>query len=581
MRKSIAILAAACATIVVSCATREPAVAAPPAVAAAPAAPAPSAPAPAAPAPAAPAPQKGKDVPSLKELYAKNFKIGTCVELDQLQGPESELLLRHYSSVTAENLMKPKFMAPEAGKYFFDDADRLVEYALAHGLAIRGHTLVWHQQNAAWMFKDDKGQSASKEVLLQRLKDYIFSVVGRYKGKIYAWDVVNEVVNVSGLRRSDWTDIAGEEFIEKAFAWAHEADPGALLFINDIDTAEKVKRDTLYALIKKLLDKGVPVQGIGLQYHITMEYPSLQEMKDELDKFSSLGLPIHVTELDMSLNDDPKLVADQAPEDKLIRQAYRYKEIFDLFKQYKSVESVTFWGMEDGRSWLTYSPVQKPDWPLLFDKDLNPKPAYWALVDPSRLPPDVFIKKKTNNKIGYAGRGTPVVDGEKDEAWNRAEGMPIEIFLQGKGSTGVGRAMWDDKNLYVLVEVKEATLSNKSKNAYEHDSVEIFVDEKNNKSKSYEEDDAQYRLDYENQFSFRGYPAQFASAAKVTEGGYIVEIAIPFRFVKPEPGIALGFDLQVNDDDGSGNRTSFAKWNDPTNESFRNTSGFGKLLLIE
>jgi len=342
-----------------------------------------------------------------------------------------------------------------------------------------------------------------------------------------------------------------------------------------------VKRDTLCALIKKLLDKGVPVQGIGLQYHITLEYPSIQDMKDELDAFSRLGLPIHITELDMSLNDDPKLVADAAPENLLIRQAHRYEEIFELFKQYKSVESVTFWGLLDGRSWLTYSPQKKPDWPLLFDKDLNAKLAYWALVDPSKLPPDVVIKKKTNNKIGYAKRGSPVVDGEEDEAWRDAEGMKVDYYLAGNGSTGVGKALWDDGNLYVLVKVKEATLSSKSKNAYEHDSVEIFVDERNNKSKSYEDDDAQYRLDYENQFSFRGNPAAFESATKLTGEGYNVEIRIPFRFAKPESGLALGFDLQVNDDNGSGARTSYAKWNDPTNESFRNTSGFGKLLLIE
>ncbi len=237
--------------------------------------------------------------------------------------------------------------------------------------------------------------------------------------------------------------------------------------------------------------------------------------------------------------------------------------------------------MHDGRSWLTYWPIVKPDWPLLFDKNLAAKLAYWALVDPAKLPPDVVIARKTNNKIGYAPHGTPVIDGEVDEIWKSAEGMNIDYYLAGKGSTGVGKALWDDKNLYVLVQVDETTLSNKSKNAYEQDSVEIFIDEKNNKSSSYEEDDAQYRLSFENFFSSRGNPAKFSSATKVVEGGYVVEVAIPFRFVKPKAGIVIGFDLQVNDDGGAGTRTSYAKWNDPTNESFRNTSGFGRLVLIE
>jgi endo-1,4-beta-xylanase len=326
----------------------------------------------------------------------------------------------------------------------------------------------------------------------------------------------------------------------------------------------------------------VPVDGVGLQFHITLEYPGLQTIKETLDLFNTLGIEIHITELDMSINQDPNLKADTAEKEYLIRQAHRYKEIFNLFKQYENITNVTFWGFQDGHTWLTYSPVTKPDWPLIFDKDLNIKPAYWGLVDPAKLPPDVVIENTNNNNfVALAARGTPVIDGTAEAVWSDTEEMDINIFIAGNGSTGTGRALWDEQNLYVFVDVKDDNLSKLSSNSYEHDSVEIFVDELNNKSTDYLDDDAQYRLNFENEFSSRGNPAEYVSAVSITEEGYCVEIMIPFRFIKPEKGIELGFELQINDDSGSGSRTSYSKWNDKTNESFRNTSGFGTLVLGE
>jgi len=274
--------------------------------------------------------QKSVDLPSLARLYAGRFDLGVCISPDQIKGPEADLIIRHFSSITAENAMKPLYLAPYEGVYNFKYADEIVEFAEVHNMHIRGHTLVWHEQNAAWMFKDKAGAPASKDMLLKRMRDYIKTVVGRYKGRVYAWDVVNEVVNAFGFRRSDWFDIAGEDFIAEAFRTAHEADPGALLFINEFDTTERLKQNMLYKLIQRLLEAKVPVHGIGLQYHISLDYPSLQDMKKELDVFSSLGLLIHITELDMSLNSDQNLKDVTAPENLLIRQAHRYKEIFDL-----------------------------------------------------------------------------------------------------------------------------------------------------------------------------------------------------------------------------------------------------------
>lgn len=523
----------------------------------------------------------GKDLPSLADVYADHFQIGTCVELNQFNGEEGELLLKHFSSLTAENIMKPQYIAPSKDKFFFDQADKLVEFAQKNGLLVRGHTLIWHSQDAKWMYYDDAGNTVSKEVLFQRMEKHIKTIVSRYKGKIYAWDVVNEVVNNGDLRDSIWYQISGIEYIEKAFRYAREADPDAKLFINDYGTNDPQKRDAIFNLVKSLLEKGVPIDGVGMQFHINLEYPQLSTIKASLDKFSALGLELHITELDMSLNGDSSLVAEEADEAFLIRQAYRYKEIFDLFKKYKSITNVTFWGFHDGHTWLTYFPVDKPDWPLIFDKNLMTKLAYWALVDPSVLPEDVVVTPPNNKFVATAKPGTPLVDGVKEALWNSTEALPVNILIEGSGSTAVGRVLWDEKNIYVFMEVADNLLSKASEDAYQEDCVEIFVDELNNKSADYLEDDAQYRLNFDNELTVKGNPAEIVSATTVTDKGYNVEVMIPIRFVKPAKGVAFGFDLQVNDDSGVGRRTSIAKWNDKTNDSFRNTIGFGTLVLGE
>ncbi len=523
----------------------------------------------------------GKDLPSLSETYKDYFSIGTAVELSQLKGEEKELLLRHFSSLTAENIMKPQYLSPSEGRYFFDQADQLVNFALENNRLLRGHSLLWHGQNARWMFTDEKGAKVSRNVLLARLENYIKTVVTRYKGKVYAWDVVNEAVDDKGLRRSEWLDIIGEDYIEKAFAYAREADPDARLFINEYDTTDKVKGEILYNLVKKLRDKKVPVDGVGMQFHISLEYPAIRAIADSLEKWNELGVEIHITELDMSLNSDATFNPDKLPEDLAVRQAYRYKQLFDTFKQYKNITNVTFWGFNDGHTWLHTVPYKKADWPLLFDADLNAKYAYWGLVDPSVIPENVVAKKEKNNFLATAGKGTPVIDGKEDAVWGKAQAQHIAVYALGNGAKGTGRILWDEKGLYVFIKVLDARLSRASANAYEQDSVEIFIDERNDKTVDYGEDDAQYRINFENEKSSGGFPADIKSATEKTWDGYTIEVSIPFKSIKGSPGLKIGFDLQVNDDDGSGKRTSIAKWNDPTNDSYRNTSNFGTLILGE
>lgn len=322
--------------------------------------------------------------PALKELFAADFKIGAAVNPLTI-GTQELLLARHFNSITAENEMKFASLHPEEGTYTFEEADRLAEFARKHGMAMRGHTLVWHNQTGDWLFQDSGGGPVSKAVLLERMREHIHTVVGRYKNDIYAWDVVNEAVADEGgdlLRASKWTEIAGADldFIVKAFAYAHEADPDVVLFYNDYNESHPQKRDKIYALAKSLLERGAPIHGIGLQAHWNLFDPSLDEIRAAIEKYASLGLQLQLTELDMSVfRFDDRRSDLTAPEPGMLeRQAERYEAVFRLLKEYRGVISgVTFWGAADDYTWLDDFPVRgRKNWPFLFDERHRPKPAF-------------------------------------------------------------------------------------------------------------------------------------------------------------------------------------------------------------
>jgi endo-1,4-beta-xylanase len=324
----------------------------------------------------------------LKDHYRNFFPIGVSVSPSSLNGPDAKLILKHFSSLTAENVMKMGPIHPEEGRFFWDNADKIVNFAQEHGLLVRGHTLCWHQQTPAWMFRDGSGNPVTKEVLLARLKDHIMQVVKRYKGKVYAWDVVNEAVDDSeskGLRESEWYKICGEEFIAKAFQWAHEADPDAQLFYNDYNTEFPAKRDKIYQLLKGLLDNGVPINGIGLQGHWSLKNPSEKNLREAIEKFSSLGLKIQITELDVSVYSSNEKTAENQvfTQEKEQLQMDQYKMIFRIFREYrKEITGVTFWNISDRSSWLDNFPVRgRKNYPLLFDQNLQPKKAYREVID--------------------------------------------------------------------------------------------------------------------------------------------------------------------------------------------------------
>jgi endo-1,4-beta-xylanase len=330
----------------------------------------------------------------LKDYYKKYFPIGVAVSPSNLKGDEAQLILQQFNSITPENAMKMGPIHPEENRYYWNDADSIVEFAQKNGLRVRGHNLCWHNQTPRWLFKDSSGKNITKEVLLQRLKDHITTVVNRYKGKIYAWDVVNEAVSDKPgeyLRNSPWLQICGEEYIAKAFQFAHDADPNAILFYNDYNEINAMKREKIYKLVKSLKDSGIPIGGVGLQGHWAINEPSKEQLDSTIKKFAELRLKIQITELDISVYPKEHNARERKPEDadttfsdeKEIKQMEEYKMCFEIFRKYKKyISGVTFWNVSDRRSWLDNFPVRgRKDYPLLFDKDLKPKKAYWKVVN--------------------------------------------------------------------------------------------------------------------------------------------------------------------------------------------------------
>ncbi|WP_224753596.1 endo-1,4-beta-xylanase [Paenibacillus terricola] len=351
-----------------------------------------------------PAPSVEMDIPSLKDVFKDYFPIGAAIEPNETTGLHADLLKKQVNWLVAENAMKPDAIEPSEGNFNWTNADKLVAFAKENGMQLRFHTLVWHNQVGAWFFKDADGnpmadetdpkkREANKKLLLKRLDNHVRTIVSRYKNDIKSWDVVNEVIepgDPDGMRASDWYKITGTDFIETAFRAARAAGgPDIKLYINDYGTDDVTKRDRLYDLVKSMLDKGVPIDGVGHQTHISIAGPPVSAIIDSMKKFAELGLDNIVTELDMSLYawNDRSDYGDDIPANILKNQADKYRELFDAFKANKDIISgVMFWGITDAHTWLDTFPVTRKDAPLLFDRQLHAKQAFWAIVDPSKLP---------------------------------------------------------------------------------------------------------------------------------------------------------------------------------------------------
>ncbi|MEJ2275680.1 MAG: endo-1,4-beta-xylanase [Woeseiaceae bacterium] len=351
---------------------------------------------------------KAADDVSLRAEFADHFLIGNALNVDQIKIMSGDddfeaFVLKHFNALTAENAMKWERIHPAAGEWNWEPADQLVEFAHRHGIHLTGHTLVWHQQTPDWVFEDAEGNPASRELLLERMKAHIDAVVGRYKGRVPSWDVVNEGIEEDGsMRDTPWRQIIGDDYIEKAFEYAHAADPDAILFYNDYNMFAPGRRDGVIALVERLRAKGIPIHGIGLQGHMRVDYPeTLDGFEEAIEAYGELGVDVAITELDVSvlpwpgekaggadITDRHEFDAMMNPYvDGLTPEAQaafdrRYLEIFRILLENSDVVTrVTFWGINDGMSWRNGWPMEgRTDYPLLIDRDNQLKPVWQDII---------------------------------------------------------------------------------------------------------------------------------------------------------------------------------------------------------
>jgi endo-1,4-beta-xylanase len=331
----------------------------------------------------------------LKDKYKDFFHIGAAVGKSHLSSYDTVLLKKHFSSLTAENDMKPSRTIESVGEYNFEAGDRILDFAERNDMQVRGHTLVWYNQTPDEFYRDSLGNYLEKEELLARLKQYITDVLAHYKGKVYAWDVVNEAIGYEDelfyREDIDWFRICGPEYIEKAFVFAREADPKVKLFYNDYNLIDPLKARKVYEMARDFLDRGIPIDGIGMQGHWTMEDVNAENLAASIDLFASLGLEVQITELDISVYPfyhnvpEETLPKETLPFTKDLeqKQADKYREVFSVLREKsEAITSVTFWGVADNRTWLSFYFVKdRTDYPLLFNADYEQKEAFKAIMD--------------------------------------------------------------------------------------------------------------------------------------------------------------------------------------------------------
>ncbi|MEZ0447261.1 endo-1,4-beta-xylanase [Cellulomonas sp. ICMP 17802] len=666
------------------------------------------------------APPVQQDIPSLKDVLP--WPVGVAIDDRETVGTGEQLVTKHYGQITPENSMKPEAIQPTEGTFTFAAADHLVDFALAHGMRVHGHTLVWHSQTPAWFFQHADGtpltaSAADQALLLARMRTHIETVADHYRTKygefgtagnpIVSFDVVNEAIAESesdGLRRSPWYTTLGPDYIKDAFEIASQAfnggdpDGPVQLFINDYNTELPAKRQAMLTVLQGLLADGVPIDGVGHQFHISLSQ-SIDQLRTTLQTFAPLGLLQDVSELDVQI--DGTVTAE-----KLVEQGYYYASLFSMLREFPDLFAVTLWGPYDSRSWRTGAP-------LPFDGDLQAKAAYWGIVDPTKLPtltrqanapqadaPDelqwrllplipvsggtgfqlrwsgdhltayVHVVDATDDgaadTVTLFGSGAPVVvtrssgtptadgwtavaqlplsapgavgttvpfdvrvadgsgglvswndlahhqetggplgvvtlvepvgyvevpqtttpptiDGTIDPAWADAPVVRTDVQVEGTpGASAAVRLLWHDDRIDVLAQVTDPSLDATSTNAWEQDSVEVFLDPVNAKSGPYNPADGQYRINYLNAVSVSGDLSvigdRLTSATAVVDGGYVVEASLSLGHPVTAGDLA-GLDFQVNDGT-AGVRGSVRTWSDPTGRSYQNTSRWGVAQLV-
>jgi len=394
----------------------------------------------------------------LKDAYKNYFMVGVALNQRNVSDEDQKkLAIKEFSSITAENDMKPGELHPKEGVWNWEKADKIADFCRQNGIKLRGHCLCWHSQFADWMFTDKKGKEVKKEVFYERLREHIHTVVNRYKDIVYCWDVVNEAIEDnprptfangkftpgSPYRQSRHFKLCGDEFIAKAFEFAHEADPNALLFYNDYNECDPGKRDRIYDMVKKMQDAGVPIHGIGMQGHYNIYGPSEEDIDAAITKYSQLVKHIHVTELDIRVNQEMGGQLRFSRGENKPLAGYQntmltdqYNRIFKIFRKHKDViDCVTLWNLSDRDSWLGVN-----NHPLPFDENYKPKQAYFAIKNFDTKLDNAKPKEDFRpNPCNQPGQDYPQVNSEgyarfRVEAPD-AKSVIVSLGLGGRGGT--------------------------------------------------------------------------------------------------------------------------------------------------
>jgi endo-1,4-beta-xylanase len=386
----------------------------------------------AAPAAAQAASAASADAPSLAAAFRGDFLVGTTLNVDQVYGRDARglaLARRHFNAISPENLLKWEFSEPEQGRFAFEAADRYVEFGERNGMAVIGHTLVWHNQTPAWVFRDAAGNPVSRDTLLARMHAHIAAVVGRYRGRIRGWDVVNEALDEDGsLRQTPWLRIIGPDYIAQAFRFAHEADPGAELYYNDYSLENSPKRAGAVRIVRELQAQGIPITAVGIQGHMKMDFPTAAQEDSAIVELSGLGVKVMITELDVDVL--PRATPSNAAEVTLgtgsvcgcamnpfvaglpdsVQQALarRYADFFAVYRRHRDVVTrVTLWGVTDGDSWLNDWPLRgRTNHPLLFGWRGETKPAFDAVLGVASAARSASTGAWTVGHVGTSARAS-------------------------------------------------------------------------------------------------------------------------------------------------------------------------------
>lgn len=393
----------------------------------------------------------------LKDAYKDYFSIGVGVNMRNISNPEQiAIIKKDFNSITAENDMKPQPTEPAYGQFNWESADKIANFCRSNGIKLRGHCLMWHSQIGKWMYQDEKGNLVSKEKLFENMKHHITAIMERYKDVVYAWDVVNEAIS-DGNRQGGWPgmrhqsgpyrnsplyQIAGDEFIKKAFIYAREVDPNVLLFYNDYNAADPAKRDRIYNMVKAMKEEGVPIDGIGMQGHYNIYGPSMEDVDAALTKYSTIVKHIQITELDIRANEEmggqlnfSRDGGNISPVVKTLQED-QYTRLFRLLRKHKDVvDNVTFWNLSDRDSWLGAR-----NYPLPYDENYKPKRVYTLIKDFNPALDNALVKEDFRpSELNQPGQKYPMVNSQGYARFRvtapDAKSVIVSLGLGGRGGT--------------------------------------------------------------------------------------------------------------------------------------------------